>query len=326
MRDRPTRDQWAELVKVIRTRLTGKQADLARRTKISESNLSRYLNAKLVPDLATVQLIESSLGFKLGEITDVFKKMASGEHVKLGPPGFEFEYTLFESHWEFAPSARGPTWDAKYKSTREMEVFSGHQVGLCTFSFSRGKTSELTFEGNMPTLRLNESDPPKRSASDGRLVLDSLPRVATATSFSQDVRFSPAMTEGETARFSVVGDFPAHKLATRRQIEDATARNPNGMRSHDWASKKVSEPTRKLVLSVFLNDSLEAEPLGPVAGFAGKENRELSRELRESPSYVIEDEDCDSGSGVRMTLVVEEPQIGVWYRLVWAPPLTCSRY
>jgi hypothetical protein len=184
--------------------------------------------------------------------------------------------------------------------------------------FTRGNERHLPFD--------NETSPSLTLASlqrtgTGAGALDPRPRKRSGSSFVQDVVFRPRLAPGETVDFEVQGVLPSYKFRYRDQILAATADARGGARTYEWTSRQVSFPTRRLVLSVFLSEELDAQPYGPSVGRGAiSEDQRLAAELQAADAYTVVKSRRDGAEGVEMRLELENPHLLWRYRLTWELP------
>jgi hypothetical protein len=137
----------------------------------------------------------------------------------------------------------------------------------------------------------------------------------------QDVAFSPPLSPSEVADFTIEGHFPSYKYGTREGLVHATLDSKAGPRSHDWATRNIRFPTRRLTMSVFLPRSLQAAPRGPMLGRdAALTDPDLSDRIVRAGCYSCEEVELDGQAGYLLGLDVTDPAMRVRHRLAWDLP------
>ncbi len=240
----------------------------------------------------------------------------SNGHV--APIAYDRRYEFVDIMWHFSPSKVRPgTWDAHYTGRRRLTVSADGGLAACTLDFTRETDQQLPFnEESRPILRLTSM----RRDLPGQASLDP-PRKQFGATFMQDVRFSPPLAPGESADFTVEGDFPAYKFATREALVAATLNAKSGPRAVDWTSRNVTCPTDRIRLSTFLPLELKAEPRGPMLGReASRYDSDLNNEVMARGFYSCEQSEVDGIEGHTLTLDVPNPYLRVRYRVGWQLP------
>ena len=144
------------------------------------------------------------------------------------------------------------------------------------------------------------------------------PHRYTGAAFAQYVAFDPPLGQGEQATVGIEGSIARYK---HRYVEDlvaATMQSASGPRTHDFNSRRVTLPTRELLMTVFLPEESGARPIGPQVGRSlyQMDFKEASR-LTADGSFRVEEMEIGGHRGTKMTLHVKEPQMRRHYRLAW---------
>jgi hypothetical protein len=228
-----------------------------------------------------------------------------------------------EQDWVLRPSATRPdAWDGRCIQRRR--VLSRSRLGLrvLTISMSRPTEQYMPFVEDQ---RLGYELLPGWSRTDMDASVESLtldpPRRKNGSSFAQDLRLNPPLTDGKSVDFAVAGDFPNFKYAFRGDVISATLHSMIGVRDWECVQFSVSHPTVSFHYSVFLPDVLGAQPIGPKIGPGGDVDSDATATAVSSGQYKCERDEVDGEPGVRLSLDIAQPHVGYQYRLAWLPPV-----
>jgi len=243
---------------------------------------------------------------------------AGANPVVLQEADFDRVYDLVETTWRYAASTDVEgTWDGHYRGVRQIVANDPNGVRAIAADFTRDTDAQLPFDDQrFPQLTLSHFE---RSGSGGGAL--AVPRKRRGSTFAQDVVFSPPLSEGERTRFTIDAFCPAYKFAFLEDLLDATVDSRLGARTFDWTSRRVTFPTRRLTMTVYLPLALGARPRGPMLGRGSSYvDHELTAQVARSGAYTHDVVELDGEECHQMTLSLENPPIRRYYRLAWDLP------
>jgi len=231
---------------------------------------------------------------------------------------FDRRYELVSANWSYALTQDGRAWDATYVGGRAIRAQWPEGIAVLTVDFSHATEAFTSFsKEGPPVFTLDRWE----RGDSGDVVFRDVPRRLSASSYLHDIDFRPALRMGELCSFDFTIRFPQYGFAFREDVHAASRSDPGGRRDHVFNSFKVNYPTTRLVISCFLPDSLNAEPMG----FRVRKDR-ISRDHEETErieraGFYLETKAESHGQlGTMMSLDVPDPVHNRRYDLLWRPP------
>jgi hypothetical protein len=227
-------------------------------------------------------------------------------------------YEEASAEWAYRLGAPGSNaWDASANHSRTLIVRDRRGLGSFTISLNKdGDRSAPPFgDGGLPDWKV---DPASTRSSPGEIEIKPARR-KTGTSFAQDIKFVPQLSEGDRVELFYSGQLPSYKFAHVEDVIAGSSGSNLGLRDWDFNSFVISHPIGLFTYSVFLPDELGATPLGPRVDHSGVIDSELTSELLKN-GYSQERVSREGREGVLMKISVREPSYKGTYRLMWRPP------
>lgn len=223
-------------------------------------------------------------------------------------------YELYENSWTYSRSQIDSSmWDAVNTCTREIVALSDG-VDHVSYSMRLAEDDE--------TKAFSRERPPEATLVEARRRAGGVeladPHKSSGSAFAFRVYFRPALAPGEDVHLKYRVLAPNIKFATREQVIEATKYVL--AREHEQTSTRSTFPARRLIVSAFLPDDLNATPTGPRVTVAGARIPAEEARIADEGFYRERRTEVDGDSGIELRLEVEQPHVGVSYSITWIPP------
>jgi hypothetical protein len=231
---------------------------------------------------------------------------------------FDRRYDLASAAWSHTVATDGESWHATLVGGRAMQAQWPEGVAVFGLSYTKATGGFRSFSpANPPELVLERFE----RSDAGEMIPQPEPRSLSPSNYRHDIRFIPAMREGEVCSFQYRISFPAYRFAYREDIQAATRMDPAGRRDYEMCSYDVSYPTRRLLLSTFIPDDARAAPLGfrVRKGRVAHDRNETAR-VEQGGFFSQAAVTSHGQTGIQLTLDVPEPTYKRTYDLLWRPP------
>ncbi|MBU3994900.1 MAG: DUF4062 domain-containing protein [Actinobacteria bacterium] len=285
------------------------QRNSAFRVELESSQECAYFDTVAELEVALLQSIDH---LKSGGVIQGWSKTHEST-VVIDERSFDRVYLVSESHHRYSRSVTNPErLDLRFRGRRVVKSTTAQGLTHITIDFTKSSDQSAGFSPSRPvSLSLEHS----RRDGPGS-IRQAEPRKTLGATFVVDFKFDPPLRENETAEFEFEAFVPEYRFARASDLRESSRGEPEGERTFDFVSRKISHPTRELVQSVSFDKSLGVTILGQRSGPHGRLGYFDGGSISSSDTLVIGDDPTQDTALLRST----NPQIFWVYRLAWTLP------